>query len=843
MNTSVLRTQLSGILRRPGRLLMSGLSVLVAAFVVFGTVLAYQIVTRTTLDTFSDTPKDVSLVVHTSGGATLTARQIAAIRQTSGVTQAAGRMTATFGLGELSSGTSLEVIADPGSGPLSSVTLVTGAYPDGQREIALDRRAADRLGATSGSVLRLRTGDPGAAATKVTVTGIVAGAAGSDERAYAPDFVVAALSGTTGYPRLDILAAPGTDVNALREQLTTALSGDIRSYAIVTTGDDMRVAEARDAVQQFDQIFALVAMFVAIAVVAAALVATSTFRIVFAQRLRQLALLRTIGAQPGQLVRALAVEGAVVGLLAGTAGVLLALAAGSAAPAVAGAAGSTLSAPGVPAGAGLAVVLGAGLLTAGAVLAPAFSAAGVAPLQALRNSGTIAAERGVSTGRLLLGLLLAAGTAAIVWLTVALLPEPGQQNYRSSDVLLYLVGAGALAFGTLIVLGPLLIRPVLAAVGWPLRRLGPTGGLAVSGIGGTPRRAAAVSVVVALGVALVAGTVVGTSSLQVWTDQSLAARTPADLAMVAGDKPISDDVLGKLRRDSQFRDVTPFRVATFVATAGGASYGAIDVDMTALPALTTLRAASGSIADLAPGKAILTQRLADDLDVKAGDTVTLRSGEGGGVTRVEIAAILAQDGPLRMDAVLAPADLTSLAGPAAARSGVLADIAAGSRGQAVAAFRKAGGGIGAEVAVLADERDKSNGMVSSLFAAALGLLGLTVLIAVVGVGTTTGLSVLERTQESGLLRALGLSRARLRTMIGIESGLYGVIGAALGIVLGVPLAWLALEALNLDLPLTFPAGRLLLIVVSLTVITMVAGLLPARRAARVSPVAALAATD
>jgi len=840
MNTSVLRTQLSGILRRPGRLLMSGLSVLVAAFVVFGAVLAYQIVTRTTLDTFSDTPTSVSLVVHTQGG-TLTARQITAIRQTAGVAQAAGRMTTAFGVGDRSSGTSLDVIADPGSGPLSSITLVAGAYPDGEREIALDRRAADRLGAAAGSVLRLRTGDPGAAATKVTVTGIVAGAGGSDERAYAPDFVVAALSGNPGYPRLDVLAAPGADVNALKEQFVAALSGDIYSYATVTTGADMRVAEAREAVRQFDQIFALVAMFVAIAVVAAALVATSTFRIVFAQRLRQLALLRTIGAQPGQLVRALAVEGAVVGLLAGTAGVLLALAVGSAAPAVAAAAGSTLSAPGVPAGAGLAVVIGAGLLTAGAVLAPAFAAAGVAPLQALRNSGTVAAERGVSTGRLLLGLLLATGTAGIVWLTVALLPDPGQENYRSSDVLLYLVGAGALAFGTLIALGPLLIRPVLAAVGWPLRRLGPTGGLAVSGIGGTPRRAAAVSVVVALGVALVAGTVVGTSSLQAWTDQSLAARTPADLAMFAGDKPISDDVLGKLRRDSHFRDVTPFRVATFAATAGGASYGAIDVDLAALPALTRLQAASGSIADLAPGKAILTQRLAEDLGAKAGDTVTLRS-KAGGATRVEIAAILTQDGPLRMDAVLAPADLTSLGAPAAP-SGVLADIAGGSRGPAVAAFRKTGGGIGAEVGVLADERDKSNGMVSSLLAAALGLLGLTVLIAVVGVGTTTGLSVLERTQESGLLRALGLSRAGLRTMIGMESGLYGVIGAVLGIVLGVPLAWLALEALNLDLPLTFPAGRLLLIVVALTVITVIAGLLPARRAARVSPVVALAATD
>ena len=158
-------------------------------------------------------------------------------------------------------------------------------------------------------------------------------------------------------------------------------------------------------------------------------------------------------------------------------------------------------------------------------------------------------------------------------------------------------------------------------------------------------------------------------------------------------------------------------------------------------------------------------------------------------------------------------------------------------------MRKIADPIEAEVAIPADERDKTNGEVSSLLAAALGLLGLTVLIAVVGVGTTTGLSVLERTQESGLLRALGLNRSRLRTMISMESGLYGIIGSVLGIALGAPFAWLTLETMNMNMPLTLPAGQLLLIVVTLTVITVLAGLLPARRAARVSPVQALAAVD
>jgi putative ABC transport system permease protein len=122
---------------------------------------------------------------------------------------------------------------------------------------------------------------------------------------------------------------------------------------------------------------------------------------------------------------------------------------------------------------------------------------------------------------------------------------------------------------------------------------------------------------------------------------------------------------------------------------------------------------------------------------------------------------------------------------------------------------------------------------------AIGLISLTVLIAVVGVGTTTALSVVERVRESGLLRAVGLSRPALRAMLTAESGLYGVIGAAIGLALGVPYAWLAVKAIGVNAPLALPVGQLALVFVALVVFTALAGVLPARRAARVSPVVAL----
>ncbi|WP_239166560.1 ABC transporter permease [Actinoplanes italicus] len=865
----MLRTQLSGVWRRPGRLLLTGLSVLVAAFVVFGTVLAYSVVTRTTLDTFSETPEAVDLVVYAAGGEPLNPEQITEIKTTAGVRESAGRTTAWFTVGDAAAGTDLELLADPGTGPLSRLTLIAGTYPTGGRQIAMDRRAAARLGTTVGGTLRLHSGDHDAKPVTVTVTGVVDGPQDSAERAWAPDDVVTRISGEPGFSRVDVLVADGADVSAMMDGLSERLLRDPQAYISITTGEAMRVREARAAVRQFDQIFALVAMFVAIAVVAAALVATSTFRIVFAQRLRQLALLRAIGAQRGQLVVALAVEGAVTGLVTGTAGVVLAQLAGLSAPAVAGAFGRTLTGPDPSLAAAVAVVIGATLLTAGAVLAPAFAAAGVSPLQALRSASTLAAEPGIATPRLVGGLLLLAATGGMGWLTA--------RSTGSSEVLLYLVGVGALAFGALIVLGPMLIRPVLAVAGWPLRRLGATGRLAVSGIGGAPKRAAAVSVVVALGVTMLAGTVVGISSLQLWTDRTMAARTPADLAMIAESPTGFDQLVSGVRADPRFRDVTPFRMADFSSSSGGYSHGAIAIDMTAMPALRTLSAAAGDIAALGPGRVILSSVAAEDLGAGVGDVVTLSptaapGAPGGGdatTIRVTVVAVLTGEGPLRSGAVLSDGDLVALGGSSA---GLLADIDAGAgsnsgagsnagagsdagsstnssfdadsgsgtRDEALAAFRRIGAPAGAEVAVLADERDKADGEVSSLFAAALGLLGLTVLIAVVGVGTTTGLSVLERTREFGLARALGLTRARLRTMVGMEAGLYGLIGAVLGIALGVPMAWLTLESLRLDLPLTFPAAQLAAIAVAIAAITVLTGLLPARRAARVSPVAALA---
>jgi putative ABC transport system permease protein len=841
----IMRTQLSGAARRPARLLLTGLAVLVASFVVYATVLAQQITERSVLNNLSGTPATVDLVA--SQGA-VTTGQLARIRALPGVAEAAGRIEAGGDVG----GQYLSVAADPGAGPLATVTVTSGRYPAKPGEIAVTPRTADRLGLPVGTTVPVVTrwtedGRPGKP-VPLTVTGLVEARDDFGANGYAAQPAVTALLGEPALQQIDVRldgsAAPDTvraGMEAILAAGAPATADDPR--AVVVTGDEIRRTEAEEAADEITELFAVVGMFVAVAVVAAGLVATSTFRIVFAQRLRQLALLRAVGAGRGALTRSLAAEGALTGLVAGVVGVLAALGAGHLLPVVARAFGPDLESPGVPLLPAAGVVLLAVVITVLAVLAPAVSAARVAPLEALRAAGTTGARRDIGVLRWVLGLLLTAGAAGIAGLVVTRLPGRDEQNYDPMPMLLAVVGSGALAFFALVALGPALVRPVLAVVGWPLRRLGPTGRLAVGGMGGAPRRAAAVSVVVALGVTLIAGVLVAGASGRVLVEREAATTVPADFELTASaEARLDTGLVEQIRGRGELAHVTPYRRLDGVTVgADAAELTANDLDMTAVPQLSKLDVASGSWRDAGPGEVVLSGYVAEIAGLRAGDRTEVRA--GGRVVPVTVAAVLPGSVPLASSLVLDPADLTRLGAPADRYSGVLADAARDgeqARTEGQRALRQVvGARPGLGIAVLADQRDEIDQVLTVVLLVAVGLISLTVIIAVVGVGTTTALSVVERVRESGLLRAVGLSRAGLGAMLTAEAGLYGVVGATLGLLLGVPYAWLAVKALGVNAPLALPGWQLVAVFAALVLFTALAGVLPARRAARVSPVAAL----
>jgi putative ABC transport system permease protein len=843
---AVLRTQLGGVFRRPARLLLTGLAVLVVSFVVYSTVLAQQITKNSLLDGLSDTPAAADLVVHDGRVNTAMLTQIKALP---GVAETAGEV----GVGGQYGADYLDLSGDPGTGPLAKAKLASGRYPTGPNEVAVTPRTVDRLGLKVGSQLSMtlrfdKNGKP-LAPTHLTVVGTVTVPDDFGSQLYATQPVISALTADDALNQIDVRLAPGADAAAVRSKVSSIVQAAIPAsekadLPKVETGADVRHAEAQAKAADIDSVFAVVGMFVAIAVVAAGLVATSTFRIVFAQRLRQLALLRAIGANRRSLSWSLAAEGALTGLVTGLVGTLLALGAGHLVTAILKGIGWKVVSPGFPLPAAAGTVALAVLITVLAVMAPAFSAAKVAPLEALRTASTTGGRKDIGKLRWAVGLLLAVGAAAIGGLVLANLPGAHPQNYDPNLPLLEVVASGTLAFFALIALGPVVVRPVLFAAGWPIRRSGPTGRLAAGGVGGAPRRAAAVSVVVALGVTLIAGTLVGGASIKVRADRQAALSSPADFELTpGGDAKLPAALEQKIAARPELAHVVPYRRLDVKVAGLEADLDANDLKMSSVPRLSTLDMAAGHVADLGPGKVAISDFTATDTGLKVGDTAKIT--HGGKTVGLKVVALFADSAPLGSALVLDSSDLTALGAPAEGYSGLLADQAAvGEQGRADG--RKAMADLtgsasdGYAIDVLADQRDQINSELNILLAIAVGLMGLTVLIAVVGVGTTTALSVVERIREAGLLRAVGLSRGGLRAMLTTEAALYGVIGALLGLVLGVPYAWLAVAALGVNAPLTLPIWQLLAVFVVLVLLTAVAGVLPARRAAKVSPVAALA---
>ena len=861
---TVLRTQLRGVGRRPTKLLLTGLGILVAAFFAYATVLAQQIAEQTVADGLSETPAGASVVV-TSGATLLPPATLAAVQKAPGVAEAAGRVNGGAQLGTGDSARYLLIASDPGSGSLSRVKVASGSYPDAPGEVAITARTAERDGLRVGQRITLSTDRPtgpdgGVGPSRrdtVLVTGVVTAPEDQGQQLYTQDRSAAALL-DTGFSRIDVRAAAGANAGDLSQALSGLLPPPAGTQpptgtepptggtldpaagvaARVRPAVDVRAEEIDKKVEQIKPLFALLSMFVVIAVIAAALVVTSTFRIMFAQRMSQLALLRAVGAARGRLTGALIVEGAITGLVAGVTGVLVALGTGHTVPRLAGAFGRDLPAPGAPLGWAIAIVLGSVLVTVVAVLAPAYSAARVSPLQALRTSATSNARTGIGVLRTLLGIALvavAAGTAGLAMTAAGPLKE---------DTILTLatiVASGTAAFCALLALGPVLVRPLLRVIGWPVNRFGPVGRLAVGGVGGAPRRAAAVSAVVALGVTLIAGVLVGSATLRTLADSELALEYPADIEarVTEAGSALPRGLVERLQAREEMAEVLPYRRVT--VAVGEQEVPLADLDVRALPSSKQFQVVGGSLTDLGPGRVAVPAVWAETLGVKAGDELVLKL--GGRERVVRVGAVINSAGPLSGATIADPSDLARL-DPSAPVTGVLIN-ARGDGDQDVDEARAAvvaelGGAEGMSLDILADKRSETLGWLTATTAIALGLLGLTVLIAVVGVGTTTALSVVERTRESGMLRAVGLSKGGLRTSLATEAGLYGVVGSVLGLALGIPYAALMLDVLDIGAPLVLPTGQLIGVFAVLAALTALAGLLPANRAAKVSPVAALA---
>ncbi|WP_138760813.1 ABC transporter permease [Modestobacter altitudinis] len=710
------------------------------------------------------------------------------------------------------------VAGDPG---LRWQQLAAGALPVRPGEIAV----SERTGASVGDVVPVTSYDAEGVATttEATVTGVVDLRGDPTAGLYGRAFSTAAQAqqwGALDPVELRIAGQTGTDPAALTDAVTAALAGQ---DVTVATGTEQAERTAADLTGGTEWLTAMLLVFATVAVLVAGLVIANTFAVLLAQRTRDLALLRCVGATARQVRRSVLGEAALTGLAASVLGVLAGIGLAAAVSAVVASTDSPipLSGVSVPVTAVVVGLLVGTLTTLLAALAPARAATRVAPLAALRPVDPSPLRSRGGAARLVLGLLLLVPGAALMGLGAV-----------RADILFSLPG-GVLSFLGVVLLAQRAVPPVVAAVGGLLSRVGGLPGrLAAGNATRNPRRTAATATALLIGVTLTTAMVVGASSTRATAQAGLAAAYPTDVVVDAG-QAVPAALLGQLQQVDGVVGTTGLTGATVVGPDG------VETQVNGVDPAQA-RPVLRSTADLTLpelGQVALPSWAADSWGVRTGDPVTLTAGD-----RSRTLTVVSGDADRPL---LTAVDLAGLS-PGAAVDTVwlrLADDA--DQSDAIDAVTDLAGAAvpTAFVTGLASERAAIDSVLDVLLLVVTGLLGVAVVIALIGVGNTLALSVVERRQESGLLRALGLTRGQLRGLLAWEAVLVAGVAALLGVVLGGAYGLIGAASVLGELGeivLSVPWLQVGAIVVVATLAGLLASVLPARRAARTPPVAAIA---
>ncbi|MFF0244871.1 ABC transporter permease [Streptosporangium sandarakinum] len=717
-------------------------------------------------------------------------------------------------------------------GPLNRTEITSGAAPKTGAQAVLDENTAKTRGFKVGD--RITVLDSREARHEFTLVGLFD--VGLDqELGYtgAVGYTTAMaqrMTGQSAFIEIDVAAAEGVS----QEQARTAVAAALGAGYEVMTGekfaDDLAKRNGADTgiLKTGLLLFGLVAMFVA------ALVIYNTFTILVAQRTREMALLRCIGATRGQVFGSVLLESTVVGLLSSALGLLL----GYGLSLGALTALTSLGAP-LPTGVaptltprtiGLAVALGV-VVTVGAALLPARTATRVAPIAALRSQ---VEERAFRTGvvRTVLAALFLLAGAGVTAAGVAM--DPGE------TALFVVMAGGTVFFLGVLVFGPVLVRPLGALVGWlPAKLAGVPGRLAVDNSGRNPRRSATTTVALTVGVTLMTLIAVITGTVRTTFTERLDEQFPVDYLIQPQDRDATlPRALGQgLRNSPELASVVAFREKITKVGDRGAEFrvGTFTPAPGFRPELDR-----GSVALLTPGTAVIGRHVAAELGLKVGDRITVRTAKAGTVN-LRVAATFNPESGVLPPVTVPEGDFDRYFGAVGdsrmminARDGVGADVGRRIVEAAAQPYPTA------KIASAAEVRGQFEESLDMMVMIITGLLGLAVLISLLGIANTLSLSVHERTRESALLRALGLTRPQLRRMLSVEALILGLIGALVGVALGVGFGWAATQTMVDDVAFQVPVAQILAFVALSGLAGVIAAVLPARRAARASIVGSLA---
>ncbi|MER6157174.1 FtsX-like permease family protein [Streptomyces sp. NPDC001868] len=707
-----------------------------------------------------------------------------------------------------------------------------GRAPEGAGEIAIDSETAKRGGYKVGDTIRMSVDGP---VLTPTVTGIFT----TDDGNVAAGGSLALFDTATAqklfhsegeYDEITVTAAAGTSQAQLRSAIEKILPDDT---ALTTTGRQLADDQAAQIATEMSGLKNGLLVFAGIALFVGTFIIANTFTMLVAQRTKELALLRAVGASRRQVTRSVLIEAFVVGTVAAVTGLAAGVGIGAGMRALIGTLGETVPDGPLVVSPGTVVtaLLVGVLITMLAAWLPGRRAAKIPPVAAMSSVHAKATTKSLVVRNTIGALLAGAGVATVLYATTM----DGSDGQAPMGI-----GAVLLIIGVF-VLTPLLSRPLIAAAAPLMRVFGISGKLARQNSVRNPRRTAATASALMIGLTLITGMTVMAGSLQQAINRMAADAIKADYVVsMANGNMLSPDVEKELSATEGVTDVSPLRNAE--SRIGDETEYLTGVNGSSIGKLTDLPIDSGTFKVGGPD-VVVDADTAERRGWKAGSEFTAAF-EGGEKQKLTVAGVY-ENNELIRGILLDNATLTERL-PAAADPADMMVMVKTSAGASDATKDRLEKALGENPAIKVQSGQDLSDDIAKMFTLMLnmlyGLLAMAVIVAVLGVINTLAMSVFERSQEIGMLRAIGLDRRGIKRMVRLESLVISLFGGVLGIGLGVFFGWAAGELIASKMPtyeLVLPWARMAVFLLLAATVGILAALWPARRAAKLNMLSAI----
>jgi putative ABC transport system permease protein len=843
-----------GLVANKLRFMLTGVAVILGVAFVSGTFVLTATIQKTFDDLFANIYSNTDAVVRahqrlsSDFGAgdrpNIPVSLLATVRKAPGVKAAEGGVGIDYAQIVDKNG---KVVGKPGQGPptlgfawdpderLASFHLVEGVAPATNDQIVIDKHSADQAKLKVGDRVKILTGQ----APKIySLVGIAKfGNADSLAGASATLFNLPEaqrLANAKGeFSQISVIADPGVSQDQVETNIAKTLSDNGDGQYEVITGKAITKENQNSLHDQLKFINIFLGVFALIALVVGSFIIYNTFSIVVAQRSREMALLRAIGASRAQVMRQVLGESVLVGLISSIVGIVAGVGLAVGLKAAMSLIGFDLPGSSIVVGAN-AIVIGliVGLvITVLSAIAPAWQASRVSPVAAMRD---VQIERATRRG-LRLGIGLTMLLVGVVTLLVGV-------SGSVSNGIAY-VGFGAMVvFIAAFVLGPLFARVTSLALGVPIARIkGMTGTLARENAARNPKRTSTTATALIIGIALVGFITIFAASAKASVSHAVDAEFNTDYIIRSGggfgSGGLSPDLAAKISALPQIEAVTGLRGGN--AAIDGNRTFLTAVEPNAASQLFDFTDVAGTWKSLQNDGLAVSKKKADDHHWKLGDPVKITFVKTG-IVPMKIEYIFKENtfgdyyisqGAFEKN----NAQQLDFFVFAKLKPGVKADQGRAAIEPLLSAYPNAK--LQDNAQFKADQQAQVNQFVALIYL----LLFFALVIALIGIANTLALSIHERTREIGLLRAVGMSRRQVRSAIRWESVIIALLGAANGLAIGLFFGWSVVRALH-DQGITefaIAPGQLVIVVVIITGLSVVAAWLPARRAAKLDVLRAI----